>query len=301
MTRRPVDDRDRLLAVAVAGRIAPARISVDISSVDSLGRPVLLPGNGGIALGVHVGDRAAEYLADHLMVGVSIEDEGDRPAVAGPLHQLACLGDVVRDAAAVPIGVIAGKRGGLAPGFVPPQLVAVETTDDRMEGLFPGDRVVLEAFGRGLSFPDHPDVAILNLSPTILDELALEETDGGLVISVRHVVPATAAGAGLGQDGWIGDIEIADAGALSDAVALRFGDLVAITELDGRVSRYPSSGWLSVGVVSHGPSLVPGHGIGLTLLLTGPAERVQLRRSAEGSLAKALRGASERVAARPGA
>ena len=288
MSRRPVDDRDGLLSVAVSGRIAPARIHVDPTAVDSRGRVSLLPGSGGISLGVHVGDLVMSYLADHLMVGLSIEDESETPAVAGPLHQLACLGNRVRDASGTGIGVVAGKRGGLAPGFMPPQLVSVEVPEARQGRLVPGERVVLEAIGRGLSLPDHPDVSLMNLSPDALDGLPLEVTSSGLEVPVRDLVPVTAAGAGVGQDPWIGDVEIADPGALHDPDGLRFGDLVAVTDMDGRVSRFPRIGWVSVGVVAHGPSPVPGHGVGLTLLLSGPDAVLKVRRSSAASLATAL-------------
>lgn len=285
---QPADDRAALVAVTVAGVIAPARMSHDLPWVDRDGRPVVLPASGGIALGVHACDPVDRWLGDHLLPGLSIEDVSGAPAGAGPLHQLACIGDRVRDAAGRPLGVVSGKRGGLAPGFIAPQLVGVEVSDGRLGTLLPGDRVVLEALGRGLGFPGHPDVGVLNLAPRMLDRLPIAVRDGRLVVRVRATVPARAMGPGMGQDPWIGDIEIADAGTLEPSVALRFGDLVAVTDLDGRVSRYRRPGHVMVGVVSHGPSPVPGHGVGLTVVLSGPVTAIDIQLDDEASLAAAI-------------
>jgi hypothetical protein len=84
-------------------------------------------------------------------------------------------------------------------------------------------------------------------------------------------------------------VEIADAGAIDGARDLCFGDLVAIADMDGRVSRYRRPGHVTVGAVAHGPSPVPGHGVGLTVVLSGPTERLHPRRSADASIAGTLR------------
>ncbi|MFN8622650.1 MAG: DUF4438 domain-containing protein [Chloroflexota bacterium] len=285
---RPRDDREHLVRVAVAGQVAPARLGHDLPWTDVDGRPVVLPGNGGVAIGVHAGDPVDRWAGDHLMVGATIEDPEGNPAVAGPLHQLACLGDRVRLGDGTLLGVVAGKRGGLAPGFLPPQLVSVEAPDERLATLLPGVRVVLEAVGRGLSLSDHPDIGVLNLSPALLDRVPLALRDGALVARVRATVPARAMGPGMGQDPWIGDIEIADPTALSPAVALAYGDLVAICDLDGRVSRYRRPGHVAIGAVAHGPSPAAGHGVGLTVILSGPSAALSVELDDDASLASAL-------------
>jgi hypothetical protein len=282
-------NRARLVRVALAGRIAPARIIPELSSYDADGRSVLLPGCGGIALGVHVGDEAGALLGDHLMPGASIEAEGD-PAVPGPLHELASIGNRVRDGAGRPIGVVAGKRGGLAPGFMPPNLVAVEAPDERLAALAPGDRVVLEAEGRGLALTDFPDIGLFNLSPAMLDRLPLApDGAGGLACAVRAVVPAAAAGAGVGQSPTVGDVEIAAEEVLEGSLTgLAFGDLIAFRDLDSRVSRFFRPGRVTIGILSHGPSPTPGHGPGVTVLLTGPADLLHPAVSPTATLAPAL-------------
>jgi hypothetical protein len=53
------------------------------------------------------------------MPGACTEAEDD-PALPGAFHELACIGNRVRDGAGRSIGVVVGKCGGLAPGFMPP-------------------------------------------------------------------------------------------------------------------------------------------------------------------------------------
>ncbi len=260
-----------LVATIVSGRIAPARFHPEAMNVDADGRPRPLPGTGGIALGVHAGDPAARWVADHLMPGASIEDAQCTPAQPGALHLLGCIGNRVRDAGGRTIGVIAGKRGGLAPGFWAPQLVGVEVPDDIARGLNCEDRIAVEAVGRGLAFLDHPHVTLSNISPRLAEALPLTEAPGRLTCAVRAVIPPEVAGSGLGQDSWVGDLEITD-----DALwqGLCFGDLVAFTDIDSAVTRFYRPGFLSIGIVSHGPGHAPGHGVGVTILLSAPARHL---------------------------
>jgi hypothetical protein len=272
---RPRDNRSSLVTVAVRGRVALPRVEAASLHIDREGRAFLLPGTGGVHPDVHAGDPVSRWAADHLMPGASVEDWEAPAAEPGSLHLLACVGNRVRDAAGSHLGTVAGKRGGLAPGFLPPNLVSVEAPATRLERLVPGDVVVVEACGRGLALADWPELHPLNLSPAILDALPLREASGRLEFAVRAVAPSRAAGAGIGQDAWIGDLEVTDASLLSPAgVALAFGDLVAFEAIDGRYGRYYRPGIVSVGVVAHGPSPAPGHGIGVTILLAGPAAQL---------------------------
>lgn len=265
-------NRANLVATNIAGRIAPPRLHAEAMNVDAQGRARMLPGTGGIALGVHAGDLATKWIADHLMPGASIEDVVATPAQPGALHLLGCIGNRVRDAADRTIGVIAGKRGGLAPGFWAPQLVGVEVSDAIAATLNCEDGVVVEAVGRGLKLADHPGVTLSNVSPRLLDVLPLVEEKGGLTCEVAAIVPPEFAGSGLGQDSWVGDLEITDDSA---ADGLRFGDLVAFTDIDSAVTRYYQPGFVSIGLVSHGPGHAPGHGVGVTILLTATVEHLR--------------------------
>jgi len=273
--KRPNDNREALLTTNVAGFIAPARLHETSLSYDAEGRLSILPGTGGTSLGVHAGDPVGGYLADHLMVGLSLEDDPHNPATPGAVHLLSCLGNAVRIAQGDPLGLVAGKRGGIAPGFLPPCLISVEVPEQVVRVLA-GDRVVVEAAGRGLTLRDWPAVTLSNMSPLLLDNLPVVERGAFLEIPVRAVVPSHAAGPGLGSDPWIGDLEIAAPEEVEgDVEALCFGDLVAFDAIDGRVTRFFRPGFVSIGLVAHGPSPAPGHGIGVTVLLSGPAEQIR--------------------------
>lgn len=262
-------NRAALVTASVAGRIAPPRVHPEAMNVDVNGRVRPLPGTGGIALGVHAGDVASHWVADHLMPGASIEDAVATPAQPGALHLLSCIGNRVRDAQGRTIGVVAGKRGGLAPGFWAPQLVGVEVSDTVAATLNCEDRIVVETVGRGLTLTDHPGVILSNVSPRLLEVLPLANISGTLTCEVCAIIPPEVAGSGLGQDSWVGDLEITDAAM---AAELRFGDLVAFTDIDSAVTRYYQPGFVSIGLVSHGPGHAPGHGVGVTILATARTE-----------------------------
>ena len=286
---RPRDNREQLVRTVLAGSIAPPRFHAEQLTASRDGSLTILPGHGGITLGLRAGDPVDALLGDHLLPGVALEDADGQPADAGPLHQLSCVGNLVRDADGEPIGIVSGKRGGIAPGFWGPQHVVLDALPDVIEKLTVGSRVNVLAEGRGLALPDWPNVTLLNCSPWLLDRLPWCGA-GGLALPVRAIAPSVAAGAGLGQDGWIGDLEIADA-ELSDSAGLRFGDLVAFQDVDSAHGRHYSPGYVSVGVVSHGPSDVPGHGPGVTILISGPSQDLSVALGSEaGLVAEALRG-----------
>jgi Domain of unknown function (DUF4438) len=123
--------------------------------------------------------------------------------------------------------------------------------------------------------------------------LPLRVAGSAIEVEVRLVVPSRAAGAGLGQDAWIGDLEIADPQAVAGVDDLRFGDLVAFADIDGRFGRYYRPGMVSIGIVAHGPSPAPGHGVGVTLLIAGPSSNLRIRESANATVAPLLRRLAE--------
>ncbi|MDR1799995.1 MAG: DUF4438 domain-containing protein, partial [Bifidobacteriaceae bacterium] len=111
------DNRAELVQVSVRAFVAPPRIDHSVGA-DAMGRFQPLPGNGGITIGCHVGDPLPPYgVSDHLMPGASLEANPAAPGEVGAAHLLACVGNDVFDAAGRFVGLVVGKRGGLAPGF----------------------------------------------------------------------------------------------------------------------------------------------------------------------------------------
>src|SRR5437764_640224 len=157
------DNREALPAVAATFRISSAQLYLERPHADAQGRIVNLPGAGGVALGLHSGMPVEAVIGDHAMPGISLEDG---PATA---HGLVCVGNRVRALDGHTAGVVAGKRGGLAPGFIPGQFIGVEAPDERLFMAVPGETLVIETYGRGLEFLDFPQLAVLNCSPRALD------------------------------------------------------------------------------------------------------------------------------------
>jgi hypothetical protein len=102
---------------------------------------------------------------------------------------------------------------------------------------------------------------------------------------VRTTVPSKLAGNGIGRPSvsWDLDLQLRPparrdgAGGDPDTAELLLGDLVAVSDLDVRYNMGYRRGWLTVGVVVHGASPLPGHGPGITPILTGPADVLQVR------------------------
>ena len=258
------DNRATLVQVTAAARIAPARVSFERLRTTRDGQPLAWPISMGVVIGPALGDPVAAFIGDHLSPGIMLEDLDEVPTDPGPAHQLTCVGNPVRTRTGDLVGVVYGKRGGHAPGLLGPQHVCVMPTRER--DVVPEGEVVVQTYGRGLALAQIPQVVLMNMSPWLLDHLPLQRSSAGVRVDVTATVSSRQLGAGIGQDGWVGDVEIADPTCWD----LRFGDLVAATDFQG-LGRYPQAGFTSVGIVSHGPSGEPGHGVGLTMLMTGPS------------------------------
>ncbi len=282
------DNRASLVAVAARLRVSEPRLWTDRPVMDRAGRLVALPGSGGVTLGIHAGDGVRQRVADHAIPGISLED---LPGTGGA-HGLICVGNRVRRLDGKTVGAVAGERGGLAPGFLRGQYIGVEASDDVLQGMAPGEEVVVESYGRGLALTDFSQLMITNCSPAALDALPIQVTDGALAVGVRAEFPSVWAGPGLGTDVWVGDLEVA-VPVEAQPNDLCYGDVVAFGNIDGRVSRFHREGYVAVGVVSHGPSPVAGHGTGVTILLSGPDTMVRTVRDAAASLAPFLRDPSQ--------
>jgi hypothetical protein len=249
--------------------------------IDRDGRSYVPVGDGGIVLGLELGDSVFGLAADHAAPGACLvhPDPESRHALAS----YACIGNRVRvrtGRAAGAHGVVLGKRG--EEGRV---IVGLSQAD--LARIRPADEVAVLACGQGLrpaGLP--PDVMIMNLDPAVLDRLPIrlpQARDGAAVsVGVRMTVPSRLAGNGIGRPavGWDLDLQLpppgpgaAEPAASGDPAPgdLVLGDLVAVTDVDARYNMGYRRGWVTVGVVVHGASPLPGHGPGMTPILTGPA------------------------------
>ena len=88
-----------------------------------------------------------------------------------------------------------------------------------------------------------------------------------MTAGVRALLPSKLAGNGIGRPAPTGTWTCSSprpAPAGYGAAGLLLGDLVAVTDLDARYNMGYRRGWLTVGVVVHGASPLPGHGPGIT-------------------------------------
>ena len=239
------------------------------------GTPYVPLGDGGIVLGLQLGDSVFGLAGDHAAPGACLTHPD--PAARHALSVYACIGNtvVVRTGqAAGARGVIIGKRGEegqVIAGFGQADLARMR----------PSDQVTVRGFGQGMRPPAlRPDVMVMNTDPDVLALLPVIAPGGDAPVTagVRMTVPSRLAGNGIGRPaaGWDLDLQLPPPGP-DGAGDLRLGDLVAVTDVDARWNMGYRKDWVTVGVVVHGASPLPGHGPGITPILTGPAGALQPR------------------------
>jgi len=236
----------------------PYRVSAD-------GRPYVPAGDGGIVLGLRLGESTSGRDADHAAPGACLVHPD--PAARHALTIYSCIGNqatVRTGQAAGARGIVIGKRGELGR-------VVVSFDQHDLARMRPSDQVAVRTCGQGWRPPGFPsEVTLLNTDPAALRQLPVNVSGDGasVTVGVRAVVPSRLAGNGIGRPavGWDLDLQL---GADEDVL---LGDLVAVADLDARFNLGYRRGWLTVGVIVHGASPLPGHGPGITPILTGPAE-----------------------------
>jgi hypothetical protein len=265
----PRTNSDRLVTLGIGARVSHP--TGDAWSVDSYGRPIILPGMAGVCYNVRVGSPVFTWAADHLEAAVSAGGAGPPPDAA--LQFLACVGNPVRvltGPAAGGTGTVVGKHA----------FVLIDFPQQTLDLLGPGDRLLVRARGQGLRLLDFPDVALRSCSPELLDALPVRVRDGALEIAVAAEIPAFLMGAGIGMSSeWANcDVMLTRPDSVADLgyEHLRIGDVVAMTDQDHRYGRGSLSGSCAIGIVAHGIGVIPGHGTGVITIMSGPRERFAL-------------------------
>ena len=257
----------RLVDVNLAATVEQASVGSDPYRIDADGFPYVPVGDGGIVLGVRLGDGVWEHPADHAAPGACLVHTD--PAAGYALAAQACIGNPVTvrtGAAAGRAGAVVGKRGegGRVIAAFPQETLRL---------LRPGDQLAVRGRGAGAADP-LPGVTIRNIDPALLAVLPVTFGPRTLTVGVRAQLPSKLVGNGIGRPTpmWDLDLQLTPASARRyEAAGLRLGDLVAITDLDARFNAGYRRGWVTIGLVAHGGSPQPGHGPGVTAILTGPA------------------------------
>jgi Domain of unknown function (DUF4438) len=278
----------RAVAVNLLGLVEHPELGDTPYRVSGDGRPYVPAGDGGIVLGLRLGDSSFGRDADHAAPGACLVHPD--PAARHALTIYSCIGNQVTvrtGQAAGARGVVIGKRGELGR-------VVVSFDQQDLERMRPADQIAVRTCGQGWRPPGFPaGVTLLNTDPAALRSLPITSDGMRVTAGVRAVVPSKLAGNGIGRPavGWDLDLQLggpaavgrdgpgatgarADPSAAADEDVL-LGDLVAVCDLDARFNLGYRRGWLTVGVIVHGASPLPGHGPGITPILTGPAEVLQ--------------------------
>ncbi|MGD0202886.1 MAG: DUF4438 domain-containing protein [Candidatus Bathyarchaeia archaeon] len=269
---------EKLIKISVMGEIASPIIR-SVYNVSATGKPLVLPGVGGITYNLRVGDPACGWEADHVEPGVSVEnkenDARSGQAANTALNVLSCVGNkatVVNGDAKGAEGTVTGKHGGI-------EHVLLDFPSEVLEKLVLGDRILVKAFGVGLKLVDFQEIKVLNMDPALLDAWSIEPKGDKLEVPVTHIVPAAIMGSGLGANQVNSgdyDIQLFDEGVVEQygLESLRIGDLVAIIDADHSFGRIYRQGAVSVGVVIHTNCVTAGHGPGVTTLMTSPDGKI---------------------------
>jgi uncharacterized protein DUF4438 len=259
------------VAVNMLGMVEHPALGDTPYRVDAGGHPYVPAGDGGLVLGVRLGDPVSALAGDHVAPGACLVHPESAARFA--LISYACIGnraEVRTGRAAGARGVVIGKRGEdgrVITGFRQEDLARMR----------PGDQVTVRACGQGWQHPDvPPGVVVMNAGPGLLGTLPVAwPGDGPMTVGVRAILPSKLAGNGIGRPAAAWDLDLqlpaGPGGPPAGADGLLLGDLVAVTGLDARHNMGYRKGWLTVGVVVHGTSPLPGHGPGITPIVTGPA------------------------------
>lgn len=261
------------VAVNMLGTVEHPEFGDSPYRVDCDGVPYVPVGDGGLVLGLRLGDSVFALDGDHAAPGACLThaDEAARHA----LVLYSCIGNdaKVRTGAAVGArGAVLGKRG--ENGRV---IVGFGAGD--LARMSPGDQVSVRARGQGFRPAWLPErVTALNLDPDLLAAFQVGSGTAqlaGISVTVRTVLPARLAGNGLGRPaaGWDLDLQL----GAGDGEDVRLGDLVAIADIDARYNMGYRRDWVTIGIAVHGSSPLPGHGPGITPILTGPRAQLEAR------------------------
>ena len=265
----------KAVAVNMLGVVEHPALGDTPYRVDADGQPYLPVGDGGLVLGVRLGDRVSALAGDHVAPGACLVHPD--PPARHALASYACIGNqahVRTGRAAGARGVVIGKRGEdgrVITGFRQEDLARMR----------PGDEVTVRASGQGWRHPGvPPEVVVMNAAPGLLAALPVSwPGHGPMTVGVRVILPSKLAGNGIGRPAAAWDLDLqlgtgvagnaAEQGHPPGAAGLLLGDLAAVADLDARNNMGYRRGWLTVGLVVHGASPLPGHGPGLVPILTG--------------------------------
>ena len=290
-------NEEELVMMAVQGEIAPAVLRDPPYRITPDGGLGVYPGGGGITYNFRTGDSAVRIAADHVEPAVSVyspDSKNDRNSSQNvAFNVLSCIGNeavVMSGDAKGARGWVVGKHGGA-------EHVMIDFPDDVYDKLAIEDGILVRAHGTGMKLLNVDGVAVMNMSPRLMQALAAAGAgvteDGRLRVRVTHRVPAKIMGSGLGRNHVHKgdyDIQLFDEAVVAEheLESLRFGDIVAILDADNTYGRIYRTGAISIGVVVHSRSWTAGHGPGVTTLFSSRDGNIETVVDPDANLARLL-------------
>ncbi len=278
-------NKDKLLTIAVQGKIAPAQPSRSYTTTWD-GKPKMAIGIGGINYNLKIGDKIFGWASgDRATVGVATVGTGEERG-RGAWLTFTSLGNevkVLKGEAKGDKGVIVGKFG---------SYVQVHFEDDVLEKLEIGNTLHVKAKGVGLEIEGFKDVFVHGVTPEVLEKIVIQSAAGKLEVPVVKRIPAEIVGQGAGRGSLSGNWHIQTCYPPDikkyGLDELRFGDLVLLKDIQTDYGMGYFKGGATLGIVCAGPSDISGLGIGVTPILSTRSDKLTARIDPTANIGKYL-------------
>ncbi len=278
-------NKDKLITIAVQGKIAPAQPSRSYLTTWN-GKPKMAIGTGGINYNLKLGDKVVGWAGgDRATMGVAAGGAGEDRQNAGFL-QYTSIGNEVK----VLSGEAKGEKGVVIGKFG--SYVLLHFDEMVMEKLNINSLIQVKARGVGLEIEGFNDIFIHGLAPKVLEKLGIVKKNGKLEVPVVKEIPALITGQGPGRGSLSGNWHIQTCYPPDikkyGLDELRFGDLVLLKDIQMDYGMGYYIGGATLGVVCSGPSDLSGLGIGVTPILSTRAAKLTGRIESTANIAKYL-------------
>jgi hypothetical protein len=261
-------NRDKLLTIAVQGKVAPARVNQSYATTWD-GKAKLAIGVGGINYELKLGEKIFGWAnADRATMGVATTGEG------GAWTHYTSIGNEVH----ILGGDARGGKGVIIGKFE--SYVLVHFPDDVLEKLTIGTTLQVKSSGVGLKIEGYEDVFCHGISADTLEKLEINVVDGKLQVPVVKEIPALIIGQGAGRGSLSGNWDIQTCYPPDikkyGLDELRFGDIVVLRDVQTDYGMGYFKGGATVGVVCSGPSDISGLGVGVTPILSTKTGKIDV-------------------------
>jgi len=273
-------NKDKLLRIAVQGKIAPANVASSyITTWD--GKPKLAIGVGGINYDLKLGGKIFGWAnSDRATMGVATVGNGS------DWTQYTSVGNKVK----ILGGEASGQEGVVIGKF--DSYVLVHFSDEIINKLNIGTSLQVKASGIGMQIEGFKDVFAHGIAPEILENMDIVNKNGKLEVPVVKEIPADIIGQGAGRGSLSGNWHIQTCYPPDIKTygldELRFGDIVILKDVQTDYGMGYYKGGATIGIICSTPSDLSGMGIGVTPILSTRFGKIISRYDPSANIAKYL-------------